>query len=326
MRTNQSDVEPPWWSFRKDDAWAGTLVIGDLSKAILVVFDSRSSSYARSFWDFRSSSPGSPRPSRGHPTPPISGRCLSRNVAQGLKQKGRRQWLGLRSSVTVRRLRRLIGRLPSPSAPFVSPALCRDRSARPSLERASQFLMPSLPCPHCGKLIEVATSRAGAETECPQCQQAITVPKLGELRRIDAAVGHQPAEMRSVPDTAAGRVSPAGATAGRRFAFVACVATAALAAALAAFCLLRYWAITVPGTTESHVEMVENAYVESSAADLVPEWEEIEGYGADIATPYPYQAVAAEKSAWLRKGLLGVAGMLVASLLAGFTVLTGRRS
>lgn len=185
--------------------------------------------------------------------------------------------------------------------------------------------MPSLPCPRCGKLIEVATSRAGAETECPHCQQTIAIPKLGELRRIDAAMGNRPAEARSGADTAAGRVSAAGAMAGRRFAFVACVAIAALAAALAVFCLLRYWAITVPGTTESHVAMVETAYVESSAADLVPEWEEIEAYGADIATPYPYQAVAAEKSAWLRKGLLGVAGMLVASLLAGVTLLTGRR-
>lgn len=210
--------------------------------------------------------------------------------------------------------------------PFVSSAVRGDRTVRRSLERDSQYLMPALPCPHCGKLIEVAASRAGAEAECPHCQQAITVPKLGELRRIDAELSSQPSGTRGLPTGAAGGMTNTGAVTGRRFAFVAFVAVAAISAALAAFCLLRYWAITVPGTTESHVQMIEAAYVESPAADLVGEWEEIEGYGADVANPYPYQAVAAEKSAWLRKGLLGVAGMLVASLLAGFTVLTGRRS
>lgn len=162
--------------------------------------------------------------------------------------------------------------------------------------------------------------------ECPHCRQTIAVPKLGELRRLDAKASSQAAGMPGLRGSTAGGVAAAGAAAGRRFTFVAFVAVAAICAALAAFCFLRYWAITVPGTTESHVAMIEAAYVEAPAADLVTEWEEIEGYGADIAAPYPYQAVAAEKSAWLRKGLLGVAGMLVASLLAGFTVLTGRRS
>lgn len=186
--------------------------------------------------------------------------------------------------------------------------------------------MLALPCPHCGELIEVAASRAGAEMECPHCRQTIAVPKLGELRRLDAKASSQAAGMPGLRGSTAGGVAAAGAPAGRRFTFVAFVAVAAICAALAAFCFLRYWAITVPGTTESHVAMIEAAYVEAPAADLVTEWEEIEGYGSDIAAPYPYQAVASEKSAWLRKGLLGVAGMLVASLLAGFTVLTGRRS
>jgi hypothetical protein len=63
--------------------------------------------------------------------------------------------------------------------------------------------------------------------------------------------------------------------------------------------------------------MVESQYSQAPASQLVREWQELESFGEDVAFPYPYETVAAEKADWLRKGWMGIAGALVAALLAG---------
>jgi hypothetical protein len=170
--------------------------------------------------------------------------------------------------------------------------------------------MPAIRCPHCDTSIDVPISRAGGEVSCPSCSKAVTVPKLGELRRLEAST-----PTASTPSQAG--VETATSPLAKRAGFVALVALAAACLGLGGFCLVRYWAIAIPGTTESHIEMVESQYSQAPASQLVREWQELESFGEDVAFPYPYETVAAEKADWLRKGWMGIAGALVAALLAG---------
>ncbi len=154
--------------------------------------------------------------------------------------------------------------------------------------------MPTLSCPHCSRPVEVATSRAGSDIQCPACDQTIAVPKLGELRQLEN-------EQTAAPTAAAaGRI-------GSRVAFAVLLAIAAIAASIAAFCLIRYAAITVPETTEGHIASIEELYSQLSAAELVREWQEMEKFTPDVTGPYRYQHIAAEKAGWLRQGLIGLA-------------------
>ena len=163
--------------------------------------------------------------------------------------------------------------------------------------------MPTLSCPHCAHPVEVATSRAGSDIQCPACEQTIAVPKLGELRQLE----NEPA------------VAPAAAAAGRiggRVAFAVLLAIAAIAASIAAFCLIRFAAITVPETTAGHIASIEQLYSQLSAAELVREWQEMEKFTPEATGPYRYQHIAAEKSGWLRQGLLALAVAATAVVIA----------
>jgi hypothetical protein len=163
--------------------------------------------------------------------------------------------------------------------------------------------MPTLSCPHCSSPLEVATSRAGSDIQCPACDQTIAVPKLGELRQLENEQAAAP-----VPATA-GRI-------GSRIAFAVLLAIAAIAASIAAFCLIRYATITVPETTEGHIASIEEVYPQLSAAELVREWQEMEKFTPEATGPYVYQRIAAEKSGWLQQGLIGLAVAAVAALIA----------
>lgn len=176
--------------------------------------------------------------------------------------------------------------------------------------------MPAIRCPHCDTSIDVPISRAGGEVSCPSCSQGVTVPKLGELRRLEA----------STPTASPAGVETAASPLARRASFVALVALAAACLGLGGFCLVRYWAIAIPGTTESHIEMVESQYSQAPASQLVREWQELESFGEDVAFPYPYETVAAEKADWLRKGLMGIAGALLSALSAGAIAFFSGRS
>lgn len=167
--------------------------------------------------------------------------------------------------------------------------------------------MPTLSCPHCSRPVEVATSRAGSDIQCPACDQTIAVPKLGELRQLENE--QAAASARSRTPAAVGRI-------GNRVAFAVMLAIAAIALCSAAFCLIRYAAITVPETTEGHIASIEEVYPQLSAAELVREWQELEKFTPDATGPYVYQHIATEKAGWLRQGLIGLAVAAVAALIA----------
>lgn len=105
-----------------------------------------------------------------------------------------------------------------------------------------------------------------------------------------------------------------------RVTFVACFLIAAGAAILGGFCLVRAWAISVPGTSQDHVSQIESIYPEVPAAQLVREWQQMEPFSEEIAMPYPYRLIADEKADWMRKGLLG---MLTAAIAAGIAIAIG---
>lgn len=163
--------------------------------------------------------------------------------------------------------------------------------------------MPTLSCPHCSRPVEVATSRAGSDLPCPHCEQIIAVPKLGELRQLENEQAAAPAPAN------AGRI-------GSRVAFAVLLAIAAIAASIAAFCLIRYAAITAPETTEGHIARIEEIYPQLSPAELVREWQELEKFTPETTGPYVYQRIAAEKSGWLQQGLIGLAVAAIATLIA----------
>ncbi len=169
--------------------------------------------------------------------------------------------------------------------------------------------MPLLPCPHCSHRIEVAVSRAGAEIECPACHQSVAVPKLGELRQLDSS------SQKPSP------VSASGAALGRRVAFVALLAIAAIASIIAAFGFIRAATITVPETTAGHIAEMSRIYSEVPAAQLVREWQHMETFHPETAAPHSYKLIADEKARWLRQGLIGLAVAAISAVAATLLIM-----
>lgn len=173
--------------------------------------------------------------------------------------------------------------------------------------------MPLLACPFCSATVDVPTSRAGSEIDCPSCQKAFPIPKLGELRKLES-------------DSAASVAKPGsgGAAAGQRVAFALLMTIAAIAVVGASYCMVRFVAIEVPATTEEHIAEVEQLYSEMPASQLVREWQEMEDFSAELANPYFYQMVAEEKSQWLRNALIGFAIAVVSAVIAFVSLSVGR--
>lgn len=172
--------------------------------------------------------------------------------------------------------------------------------------------MPLLPCPFCSATVEVSTSRAGSEIDCPSCQKTISIPKLGELRKLE-----------SEPTASATRPAMAGAATGQRAAFALLMGIAAIAIVGASYCMVRFAAIEVPATTEDHIAEIEEAYSQMPAAQLVREWQEMEKFAPEIARPYVYQMIAEEKSLWLRNALIGFAIAAVSGVIAFISLSLG---
>ncbi|HBJ39130.1 MAG TPA: hypothetical protein DDZ51_31165 [Planctomycetaceae bacterium] len=141
----------------------------------------------------------------------------------------------------------------------------------------------------------------------------IPVPKLGELRKLQS----QSAESAAKP--------PASSTAtGQRTAFALLMAIAAIAIVGASYCVVRYAAIEVPATSEDHIAEIEQLYSQMPDAQLVREWQEMEDFSPELASPYVYQLVAEEKSRWLRNALIGFAIAAVSGVIAFLSLSLGR--
>jgi len=172
--------------------------------------------------------------------------------------------------------------------------------------------MPLLPCPHCSAVIDVPVSRAGSELNCPTCQQIVAVPKLGELRKLDAA------------NSASVEVAALGSSAGRRAVFALLLAISAISAIAGTYCLVRYFAIEAPISTDQHIAEVEQAYGQIAGAELVREWQEMENFSPELSNRYVYQAIADERSGWLTKAVIGFVVATAVAILATLAIVLGR--
>lgn len=178
--------------------------------------------------------------------------------------------------------------------------------------------MYPLPCPACQQTISVTNSQAGSSTICPHCGSSVSVPKLGDLRRLAEAAGPLAA------DSAAADYSNGGGEL-RRAAFAVLMALAGIAGLGGGFCAIRYWNVKVPATTEMHLEEVRATFKQVPASQLVREFQQMEKYGLEVSQPYPYKKLEVEKAGWLRNTLIafGVCGGL--ALVAVILGSTGRR-
>jgi hypothetical protein len=173
-----------------------------------------------------------------------------------------------------------------------------------------------LPCPSCQASIPLSPSQAGNETSCPACQSSVTVPKLGDLRQLPQA------EQDSSVDRPQGVPISSGGSTG--FAILGLIATASLV--VAAFCGIRWSLIEVSSSTEAHIADYREAYRSLTAAQLIREYEQMEGDGFELAGPSPYKVAETNKRVWGRNASIAAAiGGL--SLLGAFAIAgSGRRN
>jgi hypothetical protein len=176
--------------------------------------------------------------------------------------------------------------------------------------------MYSLTCPHCQASISVSPAQAGDEISCQACGNAVRVPKLGELRQLPRA-DEPTATEKSLDDSEVG---------GRNMGFVFLGSIATICLLVASFCGIRWAMLSTPITTAEHIEHLRNAYKVAKPAELIREWESMEKYGVDIATPYNYHREATEKRGWGTNAVIaGGIGALCILAAWGLTQ-SGRRS
>jgi hypothetical protein len=178
--------------------------------------------------------------------------------------------------------------------------------------------MHLLPCPHCHAAIAVSPTQAGETMACPQCQGAVPVPKLGQLRQLPLAEGtavDRPSTSEAVGER--NRISQVG------FALAGLVATVSLL--VAGFCGIR-WALTeVSSTTEQHIASERADFGDLTAAELIRVYEDMEDQGLDLGAPYNYQQEALQKRKWGTNASIAASIGGFALLAAVGFALSGRR-
>lgn len=162
--------------------------------------------------------------------------------------------------------------------------------------------MHLLPCPSCQASISVSPSQAGDQVNCPECQSAVPVPKLGELRKL--------------PQDDTLSVDTPSQSEGRGFLFLILGLIGCVSLVIAGFCGIRWALIDVPATTEIHLVEVKERYESLSAAELVREYEDMDKYGLELATPFKYKVKELNKSAWGGKAAGAGTVALIAFVLA----------
>lgn len=177
--------------------------------------------------------------------------------------------------------------------------------------------MHLLPCPQCQTEIQVAPSKAGGETVCPNCQTSVAIPKLGELKHLPLADVTPAAEPRRGP--------PAQSASGMQAGFVTLGLIATVSLLIAGFCSIRWYLIDASMSTEKHISEFQKAYVDLKPAELIREYEQMEEYGIDMPVPFKYKKIEDEKNGWGRKA--SIAGTVCGVSFLGAAILsaTGRR-
>jgi hypothetical protein len=166
-----------------------------------------------------------------------------------------------------------------------------------------------LPCSQCAQTIAVSVSKAGDVVTCSACGAEVSVPNLGELKRLpqDDAKASLDA---SVEAARAGK-SPLV------FISLGLIATAALL--VAAYCGLRWSLIDIPITTESHIADYEREYKTVAPAVLIREYESMEKFGIEMVGPMKYVQLAGLRRQW-GSSAATAAGVGLVSLMAAFAL------
>lgn len=171
-----------------------------------------------------------------------------------------------------------------------------------------------LSCPNCQSDLAVTPAQAGDRVQCSNCQNAVAVPKLGELKRlplVEQAAAQEPSRSEN---------SSFGSTA--VFVVFSLIALATLLAG--GYNAVRWAAIPSQITTEDHLEQLEQAYGESEPALMIVEFEEMESRPFDLLGPYQYQEINDEKARWGRNALIALGITLASAAVATFAVSRGR--
>jgi len=173
--------------------------------------------------------------------------------------------------------------------------------------------MYRLTCPQCEAPQEVSAAKAGGEIVCVGCQQPIAVPKLGQLRELPM----------SAPNPEENAASAAiGLSGGRSMAFAALGLVSLLSLLGAAFCGVNWSTTEVLMTTQKHLATLEERYAESTASQMIREFEDITEFGVDIPAPLIYRDIELRKQAWGQK-TVGFAGLSLVTFLTAIFI--GRR-
>jgi hypothetical protein len=116
----------------------------------------------------------------------------------------------------------------------------------------------------------------------------VAIPNLGQLRQLPLA------ERDSSVDPAV----PVETSSWRRAGFLVLGLVAVASLVIAGFCGIRWSLVEVPFTTESHIAEVRKQYRETSAAQLIREYEQMEKLSLDLTGPYTYKKAEMKRDKW----------------------------
>ena len=177
--------------------------------------------------------------------------------------------------------------------------------------------MHLLPCPACNSQIPVSPSQAGDETNCPDCQAVVAIPRLGDLRQL-------PRDDQGEDQHAAAKGTETSAARSVGFGLFAFVAAGCLL--VAAYCGIRWFLTDVGLSTEEHIAALRDEYKTLQPAKLIREYESMEEFGLELPEPFRYKVIENSKRSWGQSASVaataGVAA-LITSWLIGFS---GRRA
>ena len=182
------------------------------------------------------------------------------------------------------------------------------------LSSKSSLNMYLLPCTQCDQSLKVSPAQAGDSVSCPACKATVSIPRLGDLRRLEVADPEQDSLGR---DQGNERSSSFVAL----FAVLGLIAAASLLAS--GFCGIRWAIIEVPATTDEHISIIRDELSKRTAAELIREYEDMESRGLDLGLPFQYKEIELTKANWgqnaIITGSVGLVALLVAVGVAGTT-------
>ena len=173
-----------------------------------------------------------------------------------------------------------------------------------------------LPCPKCDSSLSISPSQAGDTTACPECAEPVSIPKLGELRKLPTNDAQSSTQQTVESD----------ASTGGRIGFVIFSFLALMGMLITGFCGIRWSLVQAKESTESHLQAIEDTYPTLTPAKLVREFEDMEKYGLNYPLPYTYKTKQLEKQSWRNGALAGGALCFASALVALLLLRIGRNT